>query len=482
MVASAKISFTPTANNEEAGLVVRGDDANHFDLVITMIAGKRVVMLRKYLQSTVTGMNFNEIADAGDIILRVSATDLRYKFWVQEEGKTAILIGTAATKDISTEVTGGFIGAFVGMYASGNGSANSNPADFDWFDFEEDPTVPYPWSDGPIDSLNNMIIPEIIFATATSYDKVKLVWGNIANETGYIIERMVNDKFDSVGTVQANDTVFTDSGLSGSTVYIYRVKARNDNGYSYPSMASAVLTMHQPGPYFDTPSQIPGKIEAENYDYGESGETYYDTDTKNNGGEYRNDGVDISSSWDIDDGYIVGWISTGEWLLYTIDANDTIANIELRVAAWNSGGKIKIELDGTNIAEAAVPATGSWTTVKISKVKLEKGQNKRLKLTFTGSFDFNWVNFVKVNLTDINPLKDDGVSVYPNPTSNTLNIISTFKYTNIKIFNLEGKCLLSKTTPYQPENVLHFSLSDGQYILLLNNQEETKSAEFIVAN
>ena len=363
MVASTKICFTPTVTNEEAGLAVRGDDNNHFDLVITMIAGKRVAMLKKYLQSTVTGMNFIEIADTGDIILRVSATDLQYRAArVQEEGKIATLMGTAATKDISTEVISGFIGAFIGMYASGNGSANTNPADFDWFDFEEDPTVPYSWFVGPIEPLNNMITPEIIFATATSYNKVKLAWGNIANETGYIIERLMNDRFDSVGTTQADDTVYTDSGLSGSTVYIYRVKAKNDKGYSYPSIASAVLTMHQPGPYFDTPLQILGKIEAENYDYGESGETYYDTDANNNGGKYRNDGVDISSSWDTDGGYIIGWINTGEWLLYTVDVNDTIANIQLRVAAWNSGGKIKIELDGTHIAEAAVPSTGSWTT------------------------------------------------------------------------------------------------------------------------
>jgi xylan 1,4-beta-xylosidase len=153
MVASSSLSFTPEATNEEAGLLVRGDDANHFDLLITTMAGKRVVMLKKYLLGKVAAMNFKEIADTGNIILRVSATDLQYKFWVQEEGKTATLMGTAATKDISTEVIGGFIGTYIGMYASGNGSVNKNPADFDWFDYEENPTLPYSWSVGPQDSL-----------------------------------------------------------------------------------------------------------------------------------------------------------------------------------------------------------------------------------------------------------------------------------------------------------------------------------------
>ena len=33
MNASAKIDFTPVAENEEAGLVIRGNDKNHYDLL-----------------------------------------------------------------------------------------------------------------------------------------------------------------------------------------------------------------------------------------------------------------------------------------------------------------------------------------------------------------------------------------------------------------------------------------------------------------
>ncbi|MCK9206090.1 MAG: glycoside hydrolase family 43 protein, partial [Salinivirgaceae bacterium] len=132
MDASTKVSFVPTAANEEAGLVVRGNDANHYNLLITQHEGKRVVLFRKYLKDTVVSTNYKQIAD-GDIVLKITATDLGYKFWVQENGEKDELVGTATTKDIATESIGGFIGAFIGMYASGNGSANTNPADFDWF-------------------------------------------------------------------------------------------------------------------------------------------------------------------------------------------------------------------------------------------------------------------------------------------------------------------------------------------------------------
>jgi len=135
MEASTKLIFNPVAKNEEAGMVVRGNDANHFSLVITQRKGKRVALFRKYLQDKVESEEFKEIPK-GDVVLKISANELEYKFWAQLKGKKAILVGTAATKDISTEKIGGFIGAFIGMYASGNGRGSTNPADFDWFDYK----------------------------------------------------------------------------------------------------------------------------------------------------------------------------------------------------------------------------------------------------------------------------------------------------------------------------------------------------------
>jgi xylan 1,4-beta-xylosidase len=136
MTASTKISFVPVGTNEEAGLIVRGNDDNHFDLLITKFQEKRVVMLKRVLEGKVADVSCKEIPD-GDIILRISATSLQYDFWIQKEDKEPVLIGSAATKDLSTEMISGFIGAYIGMYASGNGSINTNAAYFDWFDYEE---------------------------------------------------------------------------------------------------------------------------------------------------------------------------------------------------------------------------------------------------------------------------------------------------------------------------------------------------------
>ena len=101
-----------------------------------MYNGKRVAMFRKYLKDKTVSVDYKEIPK-DDIVLSVSATDLKYRFWFRKEGESAVLLGTAPTKDISTEIIAGFIGVYIGMYASGNGSANTYPADFDWFNYEE---------------------------------------------------------------------------------------------------------------------------------------------------------------------------------------------------------------------------------------------------------------------------------------------------------------------------------------------------------
>jgi len=61
------------------------------------------------------------------MISRISSSVIFVPLW--------LVLGTGKTHDLSSERIGGFTGAFIGMYATGNGKSSSAPADFDWLEY-----------------------------------------------------------------------------------------------------------------------------------------------------------------------------------------------------------------------------------------------------------------------------------------------------------------------------------------------------------
>lgn len=118
----------------------------------------------------------------------------------------------------------------------------------------------------------------------------------------------------------------------------------------------------QQAPYGDGPHAIPGVIEAEDFDLGAEGQSYHDCDAGNNGGAYRQTGVDIQNA--TPSGYNIGWMCEGEWLEYTVDVPVTGAYaLGARVASLSTGGSFRFEVDGQDRSGAiAVPVTSGWQT------------------------------------------------------------------------------------------------------------------------
>ena len=152
-------------------------------------------------------------------------------------------------------------------------------------------------------------------------------------------------------------------------------------------------------PYGGTPSQIPGTIEAENYDLGGQGKAYNDTDPQNLGGQYRPfEAVDIETCSDTGNGFDVGWTQNGEWLLYTINVSDGGAyRIGVRVSSGSAGGSLHFEIDDADVTGTiSVPGTSgwqNWTTVTSNNLNLSAGIHK-LKL-FINSLGFN-INKIEI--------------------------------------------------------------------------------------
>jgi len=131
----------------------------------------------------------------------------------------------------------------------------------------------------------------------------------------------------------------------------------------------------------DKIAEIPGTIEAENYDEGESNVAYADLEEKNQGDQdYRGaTQVDIEKRADASGGFGVGWTKKGEWLIYTVLVKESgVYNLEIPVACDKPGGTFHLEFDGKDVTgPIEIPDTGGWTTLQtITKegIKLSAGQ------------------------------------------------------------------------------------------------------------
>ena len=141
--ASTRLSFSPKNENEEAGLVLRGNDKNHYEIGVTLRDGQRQVFFRKILDGKVVEPVRFEKISSGDVILSVKASPLSYEFFYSSAQDRAKSLGPALARDLSSEsltdekhFNYNFTGVFIGLYATGNGQANSAPADFDWFKYD----------------------------------------------------------------------------------------------------------------------------------------------------------------------------------------------------------------------------------------------------------------------------------------------------------------------------------------------------------
>jgi hypothetical protein len=134
-------------------------------------------------------------------------------------------------------------------------------------------------------------------------------------------------------------------------------------------------------PYGGTPVDLPGIIQAENFDDGPSGAAYADAGSGNSGRVYRNTDVDIGPTSDPSSGgYYIGWTRAGEWVKYTVDVTETRAYaLHVRVANRGSGAGFRIEVDGADVTgEVSLPDTGGWDLWQTLSLNVPLGAGPRV--------------------------------------------------------------------------------------------------------
>ena len=177
---------------------------------------------------------------------------------------------------------------------------------------------------------------------------------------------------------------------------------------------------------------IPGLIQAEDFDIGGQGISYSDNDPENQGGEYRDEGVDITT--DNEGNYVVGWTEVGEWLSYSINVDSTAKYLwEARVSSAMDNSSFKIFVDDKDVSgNIVVPNTDSWdsyVTINGTTENITAGKHI-LKISITGAFvNIDWLKFSELN---------------------TVSIIKTLSETPkspVNFFNLKGQLKLQSNKP-----------------------------------
>ena len=117
--AETEINFTPRNDKEIAGLALLQKEDHNFVLGKTMKKGQLMVTLTRAEKNNV------QIASAtikgGKLKLKVEGHDRYYDFYYAEEnGDWQLLAKGVDASNLSTQKSGGFIGAFIGLYASSN--------------------------------------------------------------------------------------------------------------------------------------------------------------------------------------------------------------------------------------------------------------------------------------------------------------------------------------------------------------------------
>ncbi len=277
-----------------------------------------------------------------------------------------------------------------------------------------------------------------------------------------VLVRTINGGPYEWGIEDQNDLLLSDLQIGIYNLKLVATDALSATTESIISIEVKDLFSQSP---FDGLIQIPGTLEAENYDVGGEGISYHDTDVENKGNMYRNDGVDIGS---FSDGlFNIGWSANDEWLEYSIRVEETeVYDVDVVYSAGRgTPAAVGLELIDEDIVlfnNFSLPATANWdayTSIRKEGLQLTEGEHSlRLNISMSGC-NIDKLIFSKSGTTSINDLKIFGLKVFPNPSADghfNLSEIQTWEVFSIEgVKVLEGKGREINMTPF----------NKGMYIL-----------------
>jgi aryl-phospho-beta-D-glucosidase BglC (GH1 family) len=323
--------------------------------------------------------------------------------------------------------------------------------DFGWFSMYYDSGTAGSWST----SVKNAVVAKYhepaVALTVTNGNE--LIWTNKdADYQSITIERKVGlGTYQTIATLAGSAESYLDETSIEGTIYVYRVVSTFSNGqvgYSFPSSVYEPIVV---------PIPVPSRVEAENYS-----DMYGVVATATN----------------------IGMIAPGDWVEYVIDvAAAGTYKLDFNVATTYSTAAATISIDGgASLTTFVAPNTGNWAVFsnKSINVALPAGIHT-LRIDFTVlAFKTDYIN-ITLETTNIydNKLSYNGLTVYPNPVCNELQILNADPNSTIEIFNVSGKMVLTKKLNNENNVINVCGIQSGLYMLKAKGNTNTLLAKFI---
>ncbi|KQO20666.1 glycoside hydrolase [Flavobacterium sp. Leaf82] len=187
-------------------------------------------------------------------------------------------------------------------------------------------------------------------------------------------------------------------------------------------------------------------------------------------------GVQTEATTDTGGGLNVGYADTGDWMAYSNINFPTSGSyvIEYRVASAVTGAKISSDLNAGTIqlGNVNVPNTGGWQNWQTitQTVNVNAGTyNFGIYIQNTG-VNLNWFRITKSGAAlaakTASQSGIEGLTIYPNPTEDTISFTTEVSGANVSIINSEGGATIS-TQKVSNNTIDVASLKSGIYLILV---------------
>ena len=195
----------------------------------------------------------------------------------------------------------------------------------------------------------------------------------------------------SVGGINGNGTVFLQDDPNGNILMVTTASQAIATAEWWRSLSNSATYGNNPlpptlTPYTNgSPAAIPGRVEAERFDYGGPGISYSNLTVKTEDEELTRyvTTFRVTDSVDFDlvtntSGFAIAITQAGEWLDYSVSvATSGLYALDVRLASLGAGGIFHVEFGGVDqTGPLTVPDTGGWQNWQIltkSNVALTAG-------------------------------------------------------------------------------------------------------------